>query len=64
MQVVPQNVILLMSGPSFNSGRSASRWFQHSEILSAKFQSKPEKQHEVSFHWFNSYVEDSHISPG
>ena len=25
MQFVPQNAILLMSGPNFNSGRSASR---------------------------------------
>ena len=30
MQIVPLNAILLMSGHSFNSGRSASGWSRHS----------------------------------
>ena len=64
MQFVPQNAILLMSGPNFNSGRSASKRFQDSGIPSVTFWSTPEKKTEVSFHWFISYFEDSHISPG
>ena len=39
MQFVPQNAIMLMSGPNLNSGRSASRRFQDS----VKFWSKPDK---------------------
>ena len=53
MQVVPQNAILLMSDPSFNSGRSTSSRSQHGGISSVN-----------SFHWSINYFEDSSISPG
>ena len=54
MQIVPSNVILmLMSGPYFNSGRSASSRSQHSGISNVN-----------SFHWSISYFEDSRITLG
>ena len=43
MQFVPQNAILLMSLPKFNSDRSASSRCQDSGIPRVKFWSKPEK---------------------